>query len=354
MIVPDRPEWIDDITFEESKTVSRKAKGGVLETDRDLAGVLLEVDGRLAVGVADALAEYADSPYSLVQKVRVSGTSKKRRVKETFFELEGSIIRERALHYSGRAPYSTGALAVAQGDKDFRFMLPVWFIPEGIPISIASQYVIPSADYDSLILEVDCGDGLAVLNPDTTTTYTFSAFGSAAGSPRIRVHGIYAQWGSGGRGFEPGLIWKSSKENVSADLAASQQNFRIMNLLTGHLLRSLMVKAGVVSTTTTAKQRAYASLSNTILSELKLNTGTNKLARYFADFLTLREYAAQLARVAATDGYGLLDFCGLGDLSTAFPEPANADADFYLKADVVGAASQAVTLAFDEIRVRPS
>jgi hypothetical protein len=167
------------------------------------------------------------------------------------------------------------------------------------------------------------------------------------------VHGLYVQWGSEGRTFTPGLIWRSYKENIDAALAATQSDYRVMNLLTGNLLRSLLIKTGVKAAVT-AGNNAYASLSNTILGKIALNLGTNKVAWSASDFNTLREYAADQSRVMADAGYGLYDFVGQDDISTAFPEPPNADADFYLKADVAGAASQAALVVFEEIRNFPA
>lgn len=355
MNVPGRLEFIDDIPFVANSIETRPSKGGVLETDRDLCGLLLEVEGRDAIGVANMASENVDSPYSIVDQVLVHGISKIRKKEEFFYVLRGPDIREKALIETGRAPNSTGAIGVAQGNKDFRFHLPLYFWPEGrdIPVGVKAQYVLPCKDFDSLVCEVKWADGISFGPNGAGTTHTFTAFGSAAGSPRARIHGLYAQWGSEGRTFQPGQIWRSYKDNVTADLAANQTDYRLMNLLTGNLLRSLLIKIGTQAAVT-AGNRAYATLSNTILGKLALVTGTNKQAWSMADFLTLREYAGELAGIAADAGFGLYDFCGEGDLSCAYPEPANADADFFLKTDVVGAASQMATVIFEEIRVQPT
>ena len=354
MIVPDRLEFIDDIAFVANSVQARTSKGGVLETQRDLAGVLLTVEGRVAITVAVTTSEHADSPYSIVDTVRVSGVHKQRKVKEIFYELRGPDIRELAMLQLGRAPYSTGALGVTVANHDFRFHLPLWFIPRGknVPIAEALKFVIPASDYDGLTLEIQWGDALSLYVLGGATV-AFSAYGSATGSPRARVHGIYAQWGLQGRPFQaPGLIWRSYRETTSADLAANQTDYRVMNLLTGNLLRSLLIKTGVKATVT-GGNNAYASRSNTILGRHSLVKGTNDLLRSYSDFHTSREHGAQQQGIVPDDGYALIDFAGQGDLSTVFPEPSNADADFYLKADITGAASQAILIASEEIRVKP-
>lgn len=355
MNVPGRLEFIDDIPFGANSMQTRASKGGVLETDRDLCGLLLEIEGRDTIGVANMASENADSPYSIVDQVRVHGISKTRKKEEFFYVLRGPDIRQKALIETGRAPYSTGAIGVAQGAKDFRFHLPIFFWPEGmdIPVAVKAQYVLACKDYDSLVLEVKWADGISFGPNGAGTTHTFTAFGAGAGAPRARVHGLFAQWGAEGRSFQPGQIWRSFKDNVSTDLAANQTDYRLLNLLTGNLLRALLIKTGVAATVT-AGNFAYASLSNTILTKMGLNIGTNKIAWSATDFLSLREYAAEHARVMADTGFGLYDFVAEGDLSTCYPEPVNADAEFSLKVDLVGAASQAATVIFEEIRELPA
>lgn len=354
MIFPTRLEFIDDIPFVANSVQTRASKGGVLETQRDLAGLLLKIEGRNVIGVADMASENADSPYSLVDEVRVSGISKTRRKEENFYVLRGADIRQLALLATGRAPYSTGALGVGQGTNDFCYHLPIYFWPEGrnIPVSVKANYVLPCADYDALVLSIKWADGISFGPNGAGTTHVFTAFGSATGSPRCRVHGLYAQWGLEGRQFTPGLIWRSYKENSDAAMAANQTDYRLMNLLTGHLLRSLLLKTGVKAVVT-AGNSAYASLSDTILGKTALNLGTNKQAWSVSDFRTLKEFNADSARVMPDTGFALYDHAAEGDLTTAFPEPPNADADFFLKADVTGAASQAALVAFEEIREFP-
>jgi hypothetical protein len=348
-------ELIDDIPFVINSVQTRPSKGGVLETDRDLCGLILEVEGRDAIGVANMAAEHADSPYSIVDQVRVHGISKIRRKEEWFYVLRGPDIREKALIETERAPFSTGGIGVAVGNKDFRFHLPMFFWPEGkrIPLGVKAQYVLPCKDFDSLVLDVKWADGLSFGPNGAGTTHTFTAFGAGAGAPRARVHGIYAQWGPEGRTFQPGQIWRSFKDNVSADLGVNQADYRLLNLLTGNLLRSLLIKTGTLGVVT-AGNLAYATRIDTILGRIALNIGTNKESWSAADFVTLREFAGEMAGIVADAGFGLYDFCGQGDLSTAYPEPANADADLFLKADVIGAATQAATVIFEEIRVLPS
>lgn len=191
MIVPDRMEFIDDIGFTANSVQARLSKGGVLETTRDLAGVLLEVEGRVTITVAVTTSEHADSPYSIVDTVRVFGVHKQRKVKEIFYELHGSDIRELAMLQHGRAPFSTGALGTTVATHDFRFQLPLWFIPRGknVPIAEALKFVVPSADYDGLTLEIQWGDALSLYVLGGATV-AFTAFGSATGLPRARVHGL--------------------------------------------------------------------------------------------------------------------------------------------------------------------
>lgn len=124
MNVPDRLELIDDIPLVINSSQSRKSKGGVLETERDLAGLLVEVEFQDTIGVADIASENVDSPYSIVDELRVYGRSKIRHKREDFYVLRGPDIRQSALLNTGRTPYSTGAVGVAQAQSKGGFICP--------------------------------------------------------------------------------------------------------------------------------------------------------------------------------------------------------------------------------------
>lgn len=182
-----------------------------------------------------------------------------------------------------------------------------------MPIAYRAKFVLPCKDYDGLTLEIKWADGVSFGPNGAGTTHTFAGYGGV-GSPRARVHGIYAQWGPEGRTFQPGQIWRTYRDNVDVALASDQKEYRVLNLLTGNLLRSLLLKTGAKATVTTGNF-CYSSLSNTILSELFLNTGTNKTVMSAGDFLSLRKFARR--------GRGFLPGCGRGRRGLA-----SGDGDF--------------------------
>lgn len=327
----------------------------MLPSERFIYGLLLEVEGRVAIGVAAALAEAADSPYSLIEEVRIEGYHKIRGQNEVFYKLRGPEIRELAGLYGSRFPSSTGALGLTVANHDFCFHLPIIFPPERLPMLVQAAYLLDAPNFDKLQLTVKWGvSGNCCLQPDAATTFTLTAFGVGTGAPRVRVHALYALFGREGppRGFVPARVWRYyPQENVSATMTATGNEQRIQDISTGQIIRSLLLKTGVKATWANASN-AYASLSNAILSHVAVLRGTNNKVVDFADFLSLREADAIFKAIIADAGFGMIDWGNGGDRRQFFDAPGSG-VDFFVQGDVLGAANQACLMVIQEIRGQP-
>ena len=359
LVTLSRPEHIGDIAFSESNEATLATRGGVLPNERPLFGLDLLVEGRIAVGVADATSEYADSPYNVIREVRVSGFHRLRGQQEEFYRLRSAEIRQLGLIYGSRAPRSTGAMAVAQGNKDFRFFLPIRFVPEKLPLVQQAAFVLDAWNYDNLMLRIFWGNGDSVYDAAPTTTFVYTGFGVGTGLPRCRVSAIYASFGSEAAQASviPARVWRFFSENIGTDLTGGGSNLRLFSLNRGHTIRSLLVKAGVKSAIAGA-ENAYASLSETILSQIEVHRGTNNPIRSFVDFISLAEYGASAYAITPTTGYGLIDFSERGDFRSALRTQGlvagpSGDVDLALFAGVVGAANQGALVVTQEIRGTP-
>lgn len=358
LVTLSRSEYLDDIPFVANSTQTRASKGGTLDNDRFIAKLLLEVEGRIAIGVADCTAEYPGSPYNIIEEVRVSGYHRINKRNEMRLQVRAEDLRQKALIYGMRAPYSTGAMGVAQGNKDFRFFLPISFVPQGVPLEQQAAYLLDAPNFDKLTLEVQWGDANSCFTKAGTTTFTYTAFGSAAGAPRARLYATFASFGPGaGQGLIPAALWQYYQENISSDITGGKNGARVRNLDAGNQIRSLLIKSGV-KIAGTGNNNVYASLSDTILSNISINLGTNKSITSFADFRGLKEVNAQERRIFADVGYGLIDWCGREDMRTildtsSFVGQPAADVDLFLKSDVAGGAGQAVLTLIEEVRGVP-
>jgi hypothetical protein len=222
-------------------------------------------------------------------------------------------------------------------------------------------YLLDAPNYDNLLLEVQWGDAESLYVAAATGPTTFTAFGSGAGSPRARVHCQYAMGGPAGMpGFLPARVWRYAlQEKTDSDMTAGGNNLRLFNIPRGNIIRSLLLKTGVKETTTTSPNNAYASLSNTILTDIRVMRGTNKQIREWQSYFGLREDSAESYLITPSNGYGLVDFAAHGDIREALDTSAlisgpTGDVDLFIQANVSGAANQAALMYVEEIRGVPA
>jgi hypothetical protein len=368
----DRSEFIGDISLNAQNTPFIQPNGNVMPSDRFIAGVNLEVEGRLTnAGSNNPSGTQKDHPFSLVDSVTVQGYHRIRKNQETFYVVRGPEIYQLAKIYETLAPYwvntpSSGGSATtftttASATNDFRFMLPVFFPPEAMPVNKQIQYLLDAPNYDRLTLTVQWGDDQSVFTYGSRTASTFTAFGSASGSPRCRTTVLFAQSGpSLFANVVPGRVFRNFLETLTGDILNTVPNSRQFNLDRGYILRSVLVKTGVKSTAVNAGNSAYNSLSDTIYANVKVYRGQNKLIRWYVDFYTLKQVESMMNYSIQPDtGYGLIDFAKHGVPAEALDTTALTagpigDVDLFLQADTTGASNQGALIVQQVLRFTPS
>jgi hypothetical protein len=337
-------------------------------------GLRIAVEGRMtnpASGGPSAV--LADAPYSLVERVHIEGYHRPRAAQEAFFDMRGSDCRQLFSIHEGRALSSyilvNGSAAAAlstaaSATNDFRYYLDVIFppcVPDVGQSDIRQQmgYILDAPNYDRLQLTLFWGDSYSVFSGQTTAP-TFSAYGSAVGSPRARVQGIFCLGGKNHlfQGFVPGRPWRYFVENTSGDIVSGATQSRQYNVPRGYRVRGVLYKSGVKATTTTSGNNAYSSLSDNIFSNLKFNYGTNKVIRFYQDSYANKEAVANGYLYRPDPGYGAFDFIKHGDFretldATKLIAGPTGDVDVFITADILAGANQASVWAVEEIRSIP-
>jgi len=355
-----RREHIADITLSNVNTeYTLPTQGGQIPSDRFLHSLLLTFEGRMtnpaSGGPTDRL---ADAPFSIIDRITVEGYHRLRQTQEKFIDVRAVDLRNLNGIYRGLLPYSThesGDLSVtASATNDVRFVIPVPFVPLGLPVSQQANWLLDAPNYDSLKLTVKYADTQSVFS-GATTNPTLSAYGSATGDPSLRVDGIFAQAGpSAFRGFLPRRLWRWFSENTS-DLTATSNAVRLFNLPRGYFIRGILVKTGVKATGVTAGNDAYNTLSDTILSEVKLFRGINKAIRHWPLYVTMADDTEFAYGIRPATGYKLIDFAPnkhdgeVLDTRGLIAGPTG-DIDLYLQGDVAGSANQAALVMYEEWR----
>lgn len=355
-----RPEFIGTVNFAENSTQTLATNGGQLPSDRFYHSLLLEFRGRLtmpATGMPSAV--QASAHAGIIERLRVSGYHKARRQQELFIDARGADLELLQRFYLPstmiRNPANFTLTASATNDVLFHLVVP--FTPLRMPPGLQAMYLLDAPNYDALRLEVQWGDFRNVLVPGATAP-TWSAFGSATGTPQLRVLGQFSQSRSRFANFIPGRVFRYFAEISGSLMSTSSTRARVWDIPRGFDIRSILLKSGTRATNTTAGNNSYATYTD-FLTEVKVNRGLGRYIRYWPDGNTIHADVAQSYNIAArVAGIDLIDFAPNGnpsellDTSSLIAGPSG-NVDLYLEADIAGAANQAATFLLEEWRFRP-
>lgn len=365
-----RQEFIADISLSATNSVNMlPTNGGLIPNDRFMYGMFLQFEGRMTnPGSGNPTGTQADAPFSLLDTISIQGYHRVRGQNEPFINLRGPDLYNLDRLYTSHIPYvvpnSQGApvftvslSTTASATNDIRFMLYLPFVPLQIPVQAQLGWLLDAPNYDTLKLTINYSDDKSVFTGQTTAP-TFSAFGSSTGNPRIRVQGQFALGGNSVFGFVPGRVWRYFQENTSGDIVNTVTASRQYNIPRGNKIRGILIKTGVKSTTATAGNNVYNTLSDTIFTNLKVQRGLNKTIRYYQDFFGPKTEIAHSYAMFAAQGYALIDFAQRGKLSEALDTVGlvagpSGDTDLYVQADITGASNQAALFLVEELRGIP-
>lgn len=361
-----RFEHISDITLSaKNTTVQLQSQGGNLPMDRFIHSLRLQFAGRFQIPAAGGggvipTAINADAPWSVIERVVVSGYHRLRGTREEFINLRGADLAELNRLYTSHDLYKTPATQsiVADANNDTRFIVDIPFVPLKMPARKQTEWLLDAPNYDNLQLTIYYAND-ANLYTLGTGEVLFSSFGADTGSPVIRVSGKFAQAGASFfKGFVPGRVWRYFEEKTGTDITAVGTRKRLFNVPRGHRMRSILLKVGVKATTTSG-YNAFLTLSHDALSNIRVLRGTNKVIRQYINQYDIAEETGMDYAVRANTGFGLIDFAPHGledellDLRSLIAGPTG-DVDTFIEADVAAAAGQAAVAIYEEWRGFPT
>jgi hypothetical protein len=376
LVGTDRYEWLADIALPSLNGMYQlPTQGGIIPSDRYIAKMRLEVEFR-ATNPASAgpTSVLADAPYSFLERIHIEGFHRLRQASEPFIDIRGADLREWNLAWYSRAPFTqildngtaaTQIVITASHTNDVRFFVDLPFWPEQLSMRQKVGYLLDAPNYDRLVLSLFFGDSYSLFAGQTTAP-TFTAYGSASGTPRVRVGFVYAQFGKNvmeavTKGFQPARVWRYMPQSdlTSGDIVNGATQSRLLNVPRGHQIRSIMLKTGVKATTTSAGNNAYSTLSDAILSNIVVYRGTNKINKgKFQDFQCLKQDTAAVYSIQPDAGFAYLDWAKHGVLfekldATGLVQGPTGDVDLYVAADVTAGAGQGLTAVIEELRGYP-
>lgn len=333
--------------------------GGLMPNERWYRGLWIFFDGRSTYSATGPSAALADSPYSLIDRIQVSGFHRLRNRDEKFIDIRGAELREWIRIYGRFVPQTSGTLTTGTtAQNDIRFSVYLPFVPFMMPKLQQMDYLLDAPNYDNLQLIVTVAGGENIFSGQTESANTWTKYGASSGKPRLVVTAEYAMRSDKFKGLVPARPWLYSQEVTAGDIVnGSVSQSRLIAVPRGNFIRSILMKSGVKATGVTAGHNAYASLSNDILTNIIFQRGTNTQIRKYRDFYTLQnEIELAYGLQAFTSGYALLDFARAGDITEVFNATGliagpTGDVDTAIVADVgAGNANQACLFVFQEIK----
>lgn len=366
-----RKEFIADIQLtSQNTTVQLPTNGGLIPNDRFMYGMFLTFEGRVKnAGSNNPTGVLADAPFSLINRIKVSGYHRVRGANEPFFDMRGVDLYNLNRIYTSHIPYVTPNSAgaplftpslstSASASNDIRFTLFLPFTPMKIPVNSQLGWLLDAPNYDQLKIEIQFADDLSIFTYSSRTAPAFTSFGADTGNPRIRVEGQFALAGQSAFGFVPGRVWRYFVENTTGDIVATVSNSRQYNIPRGNKIRGILMKTGTKATGLTAGNDAYTSYSDSILSNIRIQRGLNKSIRFYSSYLSIKDEVAHSYAMYPQSGYALIDFAQRGRLVEALDTVGliagpSGDTDLYVQADTAGTSNNASLFVVEELRGIP-
>ena len=368
MSLRNRPEYVADIADpinygttgigvpQEVGLVNR------IPLDKPLWGMLLEVRYRLAtvVGTGSEPVVNAEGAINFIQRVRVVGTHKRFGTRE-IVNMRGASLYELEKKYSfgmgcpvvSNLP-AAGAALVTATNYDVNFVLPVPFVPRGIPKLQQMMFLVRNDEWATFDVYVTFGDltAIAAAAIGGTGTATFTDYGSAAGTPRVRVTVIRTILGEARGLIQPAIFRRQFLPLTTVLTSASFTDSVIQDLDVGFKVVAYLAKTGTALTTSTAGILSFSSLSDAIVTRPKVKLD-NVVIKDGTSPITTRAYslleygyggsAGVLTGAAsgAATGYHALEFTEGHDLNTSFRgDMLNRSNKLQYCGDVTAAANQ--------------
>jgi hypothetical protein len=337
-----------------------------LRTDKFITALILHWHGRITIATAAIAALTVDSLGQLLQEIRVYGQHavygniRPFVIRGGHVRVLNKIYRQNYVPRDQQAITNTGpwlapgaAQAVGTYDLDVFWTCPLFPLP--MSLNLAPMYSLKGPDWaGNLFLEVDAGDATALGGVVANTT--FSAHGSGAGNPTLFVSVLRPNLGVPTMNrLSPAICFKSYKSLDSVVQGPSGSNSMIATLNIGKKMQGLLVESGTLFPALDANQRAYSSMSDSIITRVMVGLDGKDLVQISSGF-DQQEWSQWLGGNIMPVGYNEYNFCReSGNPDSGFPaETLTAARRFEIDGDWVGAAGQGSILIQDEILGTPA
>lgn len=325
--------------------------------------------GRLVVGVAGLASVSPEGFLNLISNITIQGTNSRQKGNVTLWSADlasiygflHSVSTGRAAYYSLNANGGLGEVEVSQPSTpwptdnnptgtaatyDFRIIVDLPLHPFGSQVMGAHPHWIPAylmrndewKDSVQISASFPTVTNGAVAGPLGTgaagTTYTFTAYGSGAGTPSVSVYSLPIIMGLDLKDqVLPGVLTRVSTP-INTILQSAGSGVTLLNMQKQPTTR-VFVKSG-----TGTAPPAMATLNDTNITALGILLGANRNVRNVVDTYAHKSLLYDTYERNLIQGYTLFDFMESGNPDSAYPGQDIGDGStFQLTANVAGLAN---------------
>lgn len=330
-----------------------------------LRGIQIILKFRCVIGGAAITTPAIEGWLNLISRIRVVGINKRQNGNVTLWDTDMATawmvqhLFDRSVNFFSinagtgetHVPVPTtplpaaganGYINGATGTYDVRIGLYLPFHPFGSPAGVRNGFVVRKEEFsDTLQIQLDYGQvsngavAGALGTPNAATTFTFTSYGSGAGSPTVDVYGMPMQLGDLRDSVLPGLLTRTTQP-LATLLQAAGTNISLLDLQRQKTTR-VYVKVGTNASTSVP---AFTTVSDTNLTQIGLVAGGNRQVRDVQDIFAYKQNTQNHFAREPIQGYNVLDFIESGNPDAAYPaDQLGAGVAFQLYGTVAGVAN---------------
>jgi hypothetical protein len=289
--------------------------------------------GRVVIGTANMTSVGAQGVAPIINRLLITGASEKFG-NLTLWDISGGSLFSyvRLFQVVGNSNYigSTSATYTRQPDETVPQTVPgatfgntgtydiethywVPFFPLGPGMRHTEQiaYGLRPEDWPNGInVQLFFGDGNSYGTPAGGTTFTFTAFGSASGTPVVNVYTETANLNNLQNSHPSAICCRAEQQSVQSVAAVSNAVLLISPVR--ERITNLIIKSGTFAGGS-SQANVFGTLSDFMIGNLLLNfNGTNP--RNFQDWFEAKEYYGKMFNTILPAGYLPISFIDSGNL----------------------------------------
>jgi hypothetical protein len=306
----------------------------VIGTDPPLKDIFLIVRLRVVIGTANYTTVAAEAPFTLLNRVLIQGTFAGNNSLVTLIDMSGATlfmmrnlfsIRGNSFYIgSTAAAYTRQAETIVPNqragatfgntgtfDMEWHTQIPMGPFTGAQGHLNAMSFALRKKDWlDGLTMQVFIGDNTAFGTPAGGTTVTYTAFGSASGTPSFSVY-LNRLWlgksnvpGGMADTYPAAVLLRQEKTVPNGQTASVANNTFLFNPTKTRTTRFIL-KSGLALAASPAN--TFQTLSDFLYTNVQMLRADQAIKQY-QDWFALKEYGGAYIEAIMPGGYAVIDF----------------------------------------------